>query len=155
MLNRIVIHGRLTRDPELRYTQSHVPVGSFTVAVDRDYSDSSGNRETDFIDCTIWRQGAEILDKYFRKGQLILVEGRMQSRKWTDKDGNKRVSWGIEADRIYFGEPKREDTGSRESDYGKSPARQNSAQATQQQAAQQGQPPQFVDLDESDGTLPF
>lgn len=153
MLNRIVIHGRLTRDPELRYTQSQVPVGSFTVAVDRDFSDSSGNRETDFIDCTIWRQGAEILDKYFRKGQLILVEGRMQSRKWTDKDGNKRVSWGIEADRIYFGEPKREDN--RESDYGRAPARQTSAQAAQQQAAQQGQPQDFVELGDGDGELPF
>lgn len=111
MLNKIFIHGRLTRDPELRQTQSGTPVASFTVAVDRDYSDPSGERQADFIDCVAWRQGAEFVNSYFRKGQLILVEGRLQSRRWEDRDGNKRTSWEILCDRTYFGEPKRDDRG--------------------------------------------
>ena len=113
MLNTITIMGRLTADPELRTTQSGVSVASFTVAVDRDYS-QNGTRETDFISAVAWRQGAEFVTKYFRKGSLIIVTGRLQSRKWQDKDGNKRTSWEVLADHTYFGESKREDDGPRQ-----------------------------------------
>lgn len=108
MLNHITIMGRLTRDPELRSTQSGVTVASFTVAVDRDYADQSGSRETDFIDCVGWRQTGEFVSKYFSKGSMIVVDGRLQSRHWQDRDGNKRTNWEINADRCYFGEAKRD-----------------------------------------------
>lgn len=107
MLNQIVIMGRLARDPELRYTRSDTPVASFTVAVDRDYKAQDGSREADFIDCTAWRQGAEFVQKNFSKGQMIVVTGSLQSRKWEDRDGNKRTAWEILVDHTYFGEPKR------------------------------------------------
>lgn len=108
MLNHIVIMGRLTKDPELRYTQSSTPVASFTVAVDRDFKGQDGSRSTDFIDCVAWRAGAEFVDKYFRKGSMIVVSGSLQSRQWQDLDGNKRTSWEINAEHTYFGEAKRE-----------------------------------------------
>lgn len=108
MLNHIVIMGRLTRDPELRYTQSGVPVASYTVAVDRDFADQSGQKPTDFIDCVAWRQTGEFISRYFQKGSMIVTEGRLQSRKWQDRDGNSRTSWEINADRAYFGESKRD-----------------------------------------------
>lgn len=107
MLNHITIMGRLTRDPELRTTQSGVNVASFTVAVDRDFA-QGGQRETDFIDCVGWRQTGEFVSKYFQKGSMIVVDGRLQSRHWEDRDGNKRVNWEINADRCYFGEAKRD-----------------------------------------------
>jgi len=107
MLNKIVIMGRLTADPELRYTQSNVPVASFTVAVDRDYADRDGNRATDFVSCVAWRQGGEFVSKYFSRGSMIVCEGRLESRQWTDRDGNKRTSWEINCDRTYFGEARR------------------------------------------------
>lgn len=109
MLNKIVIMGRLTRDPELRYTQSQTPVASFTVAVDRDFKNQDGSRSTDFIDCVAWRQGGEFVSRYFRKGSMIVVEGSLQSRQWQDRDGNKRTSWEINVEHAYFGESKRED----------------------------------------------
>lgn len=109
MLNKIVIMGRLTRDPELRYTQSQTPVASFTVAVDRDYKNQDGSRSADFIDCVAWRQGGEFVSRYFRKGSMIVVEGSLQSRQWQDRDGNKRTSWEINVEHAYFGESKRED----------------------------------------------
>ena len=107
MLNHIVIMGRLTRDPELRRTGSGVAVTSFTVAVDRDFS-SKDEKETDFIDCVAWRSTGEFVNKYFSKGSMILVSGRLQIRAWTDKDGNKRRSAEVVADNVYFGESKRE-----------------------------------------------
>ena len=104
MLNRITILGRLTRDPELRRTQSGVAVTTITVAVDRDYKSSeSGEREADFFNVVAWRQTAEFVSKYFSKGRVIGVDGRMQSRKWQDKSGNNRVSWEIQAENVYFG----------------------------------------------------
>jgi len=112
MLNHITIMGRLTRDPELRYTQSQIPVASFTVAVDRDYSGrDGGEKQTDFIDCAAWRQTAEFVSKYFRKGSMAVVSGRLQSRKWQDRDGNNRTSWEVIADSCYFGESKRDNSG--------------------------------------------
>ena len=115
MLNHIVIMGRLTRDPELRYTQSQVPVASFTLAVDRDFGGRDGaERQTDFIDCVAWRQTGEFVSKYFTKGSIAVVSGRLQIRDWTDRDGNKRRSAEVVADNVYFGESKRsrEESGS-------------------------------------------
>ena len=112
MLNHITIMGRLTRDPELRRTGSGVAVASFTVAVDRDFSGrDGGERETDFIDCVAWRQTGEFVSKYFTKGSMIVVSGRLQIRGWTDKDGNKRRTAEVVADNCYFGESKRNDNG--------------------------------------------
>ena len=108
MLNHIVIMGRLTRDPELRRTSSGIAVASFTVAVDRDFGGrDGGERETDFIDCVAWRQTGEFVSKYFTKGSMIVVSGRLQIRNWNDKDGNKRRSAEVVADNVYFGESKR------------------------------------------------
>ena len=108
MLNHIVIMGRLTRDPELRRTGSGVAVASFTVAVDRDFGGrDGGEKETDFIDCVAWRQTGEFVSKYFTKGSMIVVSGRLQIRNWNDKDGNKRRSAEVVADNVYFGESKR------------------------------------------------
>ena len=109
MLNHIVIMGRLTRDPELRRTGSGVAVASFTLAVDRDYqSKDGGERKADFIDCVAWRQTGEFVSKYFTKGRMAVVSGRLQIRSWTDKEGNKRRAAEIVADNVYFGDSKRE-----------------------------------------------
>ena len=108
MLNHITVMGRLTRDPELRYTQTQTPVTSFSVAVDRDYAPKDGGeRQTDFIDCVAWRSTAEFVSKYFQKGSMAVVSGRLQMRDWTDRDGNKRRSAEIVAENVYFGESKR------------------------------------------------
>ena len=114
MLNHIVIMGRLTRDPELRRTGSGIAVASFTVAVDRDFGGrDGGEKETDFIDCVAWRQTGEFVSKYFTKGRMIVVSGRLQIRSWTDKDGNKRRTAEVVADNCYFGDSKRDsDSGS-------------------------------------------
>ncbi len=107
MLNHIVIMGRLTRDPELRRTGNNTPVASFTLAVDRDFAPKDGGeRETDFIDCVAWRATGEFVSKYFTKGSMAVVAGRLQIRNWTDKDGNKRRSAEIVAENVYFGESK-------------------------------------------------
>ena len=108
MLNRIDIMGRLTRDPELRHTQSQTPVASFTLAVDRDFGGrDGGERQTDFIDCVAWRQTAEFVSKYFQKGSMAVVSGRLQIRDWTDRDGGKRRTAEVVVDNIYFGESRR------------------------------------------------
>ena len=114
MLNHITIMGRLTRDPELRRTGSGIAVASFSLAVDRDYSPrDGGERETDFIDCVAWRQTGEFVSKYFTKGRMAVVSGRLQIRNWTDKDGNKRRSAEVVADNVYFGDSRRDgETGS-------------------------------------------
>ena len=112
MLNHITIMGRLTRDPELRRTGSGVAVASFTVAVDRDFGGrDGGEKETDFIDCVAWRQTGEFVSKYFTKGRMIVVSGRLQIRSWTDKDGNKRRTAEVVADNCYFGDSKRDGEG--------------------------------------------
>ena len=113
MLNHITIMGRLTRDPELRRTGSGVAVASFTVAVDRDFGGrDGGEKETDFIDCVAWRQTGEFVSKYFTKGRMIVVSGRLQIRSWTDKDGNKRRTAEVVADNVYFGDSKRDNDNS-------------------------------------------
>lgn len=113
MLNQIVITGRLTRDPELRYTQSQIPVCSFRIACDRDFpkSKDSNEHDTDFIDVVAWRSTAEFVSKYFTKGRMAVVKGRLQMRDWTDKDGNKRISAEIVADSVYFGDSKAKENG--------------------------------------------
>ena len=108
MLNRIIVMGRMTRDPELRRTNSGTAVASFTVAVDRDFKSQSGEKETDFIDVVVWRNTAEFVSKYFSKGRMAVVEGRLQLRDWTDKDGGKRRTAEIVADSVYFGDSKRD-----------------------------------------------
>lgn len=106
-LNHVTIMGRMTRDPEIRRTGSGIAVTSFTVAVDRDFSGKDGGeKETDFIDCVAWRQTGEFVSKYFKKGSMAVVSGRLQIRGWTDKDGNKRKAAEIVADNVYFGESK-------------------------------------------------
>lgn len=107
MLNRIILMGRLTRDPELRRTQSGIAVVSFTLAVARDFKAQDGERETDFLDVVAWRGTAEFVSKYFDKGRIAIVEGRLQVRDWTDNDGNKRRSYEVLADSVYFGDNKR------------------------------------------------
>ena len=109
MLNHIIIMGRLTRDPELRRTGTGTAVASFTVAVDRDFSGKDGaEKETDFVDCVAWRQTGEFVSKYFTKGRMAVVSGRLQIRSWTDKDGNKRRTAEVVADNVYFGDSKRD-----------------------------------------------
>ena len=111
MLNDVVIMGRLTRDPELRRTQSGTSVASFTLAVDRDYKPDGGERECDFFDCVAWRGTGEFVSKYFSKGRMAIVSGRLQTRSWTDKDGGKRKSVEIVADNVYFGDSKKDTNG--------------------------------------------
>lgn len=110
MLNHITIMGRLTKDPELRRTNSGTPVASFTIAVDRDYTPKDGEKETDFVDIVAWRHTAEFVSKFFAKGRMAVVSGRLQIRGWTDNDGNKRRSAEIIADNVYFGDSKKTDS---------------------------------------------
>ena len=109
MLNRITLMGRLTHDPELRKTQSGVSVCSFSIAVDRDYKAQNGEKETDFIDIVTWRATADFVSKFFTKGRMAVVEGRLQNRDWVDKDKNKRRSAEVIADNVYFGDSKPKD----------------------------------------------
>ena len=150
MLNHIVIMGRLTRDPELRRTGSGIAVASFSVAVDRDFGGrDGGEKETDFIDCVAWRQTGEFVSKYFTKGRMIVVSGRLQLRSWTDKDGNKRRTAEVVADNVYFGDSKRDgDSGSA---YGSAPA----ASGFGGYSAPSGNASDFTMLDDDDSQLPF
>lgn len=120
MLNHIVLMGRLTRDPELRRTGSGIPVASFSLAVDRDFGSNreTGEKETDFIDIVAWRSTAEFVSKYFTKGRMAVVSGRLQIRAWQDKDGNKRRSAEVVADNVYFGDSKRDGGFDQSNSYG-------------------------------------
>ena len=112
MLNKIIIMGRLGKDPELRHTQSGTPVASFSLAVDRDFKDKgTGERVTDWIDVVAWRQTGEFVSRYFTKGRMAVVEGRLQMRDWTDREGNKRRSAEVVADNVYFGDSKKDGDG--------------------------------------------
>lgn len=141
MLNRIILMGRLTRDPELRHTQSGTAVASFSLAVDRDFKDKqTGEKTADFIDVVAWRSTAEFVSRYFTKGRMAVVEGRLQMRDWTDKEGNKRRSHEVIADSVYFGDSKRDgDTSNTSGAY--------SAKLTEQDS--------FAELSDDDGELPF
>ena len=109
MLNKTIMMGRLTRDPEIRRTQAGIPVATFSLAVERDFTDrSTGRKAVDFPKVEAWRQTAEIIEKWFAKGQMICVEGRMESREWSDKDGKKKVEWVVAAVRVYFAGEKKD-----------------------------------------------
>ena len=140
-LNHLVIMGRLTRDPELRRTDSGVAVASFTVAVDRDFK-NNGETETDFIDCVAWRQTGEFVSKYFAKGRMAVVSGRLQIRSWTDKDGNKRRVAEVVADNVYFGDSKKEENSQNVANG------YSGGEPSYQQAA-------FTPLEDNDSGLPF
>ena len=137
MLNEIILMGRLTRDPDLRHTQSGTKVASFALAVDRDYKDASGEKETDFIDIVAWRATAEFVSKYFTKGRMAVVKGRLQIRDWTDKDGGKRRSAEVVAESVYFADSKKTDAAP---EYGTTPGTHGA---------------DFAEIGEEDGELPF
>lgn len=141
MLNKIIVMGRLTRNPELRKTTTDTSVASFTLAVDRDRKNQSGEKETDFLDIVAWRGTAEFVSKYFTKGKMAVVEGRLQIRDWTDKDGNKRKAAEIVADNVYFGESKKSEFGGNDLGFGSLPNFDNDNQ--------------FTDLDDDDEGIPF
>mgnify|MGYP003571251970 CR=1 FL=1 len=149
MLNTIILMGRLTRDPELRYTQSQTPVASFSLAVEQDYVPQGQERKTDFINCVAWRGTAEFVSKYFTKGQLAAVRGRLQIRDYTDRDGNKRQVAEVVVDNVYFAEKKRDRA---ESDY------ETAERAGKFEPAGDGVdagPGAFADLYDGDGEVPF
>ena len=147
MLNHIVLMGRLTRDPELRYTQSQIPVASFRLAVDRDFGGrDGGERQTDFIDIVAWRSTAEFVSKYFTKGSMAAVSGRLQIREWTDREGGKRTTAEVVADNVYFGESKRRDGGD-------TSRRRRGSYGGYDNVPQGGSA--FSELDDDDGDLPF
>ncbi|WP_286148485.1 single-stranded DNA-binding protein [Neopoerus faecalis] len=148
MLNKIILMGRLTRDPELRRTGTGTAVTSFSLAVDRDFKSQSGEKETDFIDIVAWRSTAEFVSKYFTKGRMAVVEGRLQIRDWTDKDGGKRRSAEVVADNVYFGDSKRD--GGDSSGYSAAPAYKNAAPSNFNAGGSD-----FAEIGEDDGELPF
>ena len=139
MLNKIFIMGRLTRDPELRRTQNGTAVTSFSLAVDRDFKNADGTKDTDFIDVVAWRATAEFVAKYFTKGRMAVVEGRLQMRDWTDKNGNSRRSYEVQADSVYFADNRRSEGND----------------ATAPQYAAEGSAGGFAEVSEDDGMLPF
>lgn len=163
MLNHIIVMGRLTRDPELRHTQSGTAVASFTVAVDRDFKDkATGERKTDFIDCVAWRSTGEFVAKYFGKGRMAVAEGRLQIRDWKDRDGNNRRSAEVVADNVYFADSKRDSAGGSDS-YGAPPAYGAPAAPAYGggqsygggYGAPAGDSSGFAEIDDQDGDLPF
>lgn len=176
MLNRIIIMGRLTRDPELRRTQTGLPVASFTLAVDRDFKDkTTGEKGVDFIDVVAWRSTAEYVSRYFTKGRMAVAEGRLQMRDWTDKDGNKRRTAEVVAENVYFGDSKRDgDGGSYAGSAGASGGYSNNNYPSNQYASQNSYNApvsgpensgygssssfgndQYSDMSDIDGDLPF
>ena len=147
MLNHIVIMGRLTRDPELRQTQTGTQVASFSLAVDRDFGPrDGGEKQTDFIDVVAWRNTAEFVSKYFAKGRMAVVSGRLQIRDWTDKEGGKRRSAEIVADNVYFGDSKKSDGGG---DYSAPAPSYGGGYSAPVQGSD------FAELGDDDGELPF
>ena len=134
MLNKVFMQGRLVADPELRHTPNGVAVASFRIAVDRDFKDKSGERQADFVNVIAWRATGEFVSKFFSKGRMAIVEGKLQSRNYEDKDGNKRYALEVVADNVYFGDSKRDQEPEKEPEY---------------------QPPQFTEYQDDDGDLPF
>ena len=141
MLNKIIIMGRLVRDPELRRTGSGTAVTSFSLACDRDFKSQSGEKETDFIEAVAWKNTAEFVSKYFSKGRMAVVEGRLQIRDWTDKSGNKRITAEVVADNVYFADSKRSES--------------NDNQKENFNALSGRVSDDFVPASEEDGELPF
>lgn len=165
-LNFIALRGRLTKDPELRRTPSGVAVTSFTIAVDRDYVPQGQDRTTDFIDCVAWRKTGEFVEKYFSKGSMIIVTGRLQQRNFTDKEGNKRRAYEVNANEVDFGEGRRRDGGNGQnggySSYNSnSPAAgsypEQKTDVADQNAAYSAYPtaPNYEEIVDDDAQLPF
>lgn len=155
-LNVMIIQGRLVRDPKLRRTGNGTAVASFTVAVDRDYGTQDGDRKTDFVDCVAWKSTAEFASKYFQKGSLAVVKGRMQSRDWTDKSGGKRRSWEIQVDNLYFGGSKADNQSSQQhqaGSYGGYPETQAAIDRYRQASPED--PASFAILEDEDANFPF
>ena len=150
MLNKIILMGRLVKDPELRRTQSGTAVTSFRIAVDRDFKSQDGSKQADFFDVVAWRNTAEFVSKYFTKGRMAVVEGRLQIRDWTDRDGGKRRSAEVIAENVYFGDSKRDSAG----DYGSAPAYGAPASGYAAPAAPAGGHSDFAEIGEEDGELP-
>ena len=148
MLNHITIMGRLVRDPELRRTGSGIAVTSFTLAVDRDYKSNNGEKETDFIECVAWRNTGEFVGKYFTKGRMAVVSGKLQIRGWTDKDGNKRRTAEVLAENVYFADSNKEASDSHGTSGGFTPP----AYPVPGFAPPAGD---FAPLDDEDAQLPF
>ena len=161
MLNHIVIMGRLARDPELRHTQAGVPVATFRLAVDRDFKDkTTGERATDWIDVVAWRGTGEFVSRYFTKGRMAVVDGRLQMREWTDKEGNKRTTAEVVADNVYFGDSRREgDAGYSAGSYPSSGSSSYGGGYGKPAPSGYSAPPveneQFTNLDEEDSDMPF
>ena len=159
MLNHIDIMGRLTRDPELRHTSSGTAVASFALAVDRDFKSQNGETSVDFIDVVAWRNTAEFVSKYFTKGRMAVVSGRLQIRNWTDKEGNKRRSAEVVADNVYFGDSKRDGTASggyvEYGSYSAPAADSYSAPASGGYTAPAQPTNDFSMLEDNDSDLPF
>ena len=151
MLNKVIIMGRLVKDPELRRTQSGTAVTSFRIAVDRDFKSQDGSKQADFFDVVAWRNTAEFVSKYFTKGRMAVVEGRLQIRDWTDKDGGKRRSAEVVADNVYFGDSKRDSAG----DFGGAPSYGTPMGGGRAAAAPMGGHSDFAEIGEEDGELPF
>ena len=154
MLNHIVLMGRLTRDPEMRTTNSGIPVTSFTIAVDRDYAANGAERETDFVDCVAWRSTAEFVSKYFRKGQMAVASGRLVSRKYQDRNGNNRTVWEVVAESVYFGEARR-DSAQQSQSYSAPPRPNNPTAPSGGVNVPSPSRSAFTELDDDDGDLPF
>lgn len=151
MLNKIFIMGRLTRDPELRRTQNGTAVAGFALAVDRDYKNADGTKETDFIEVVAWRSSAEFVSKYFANGRMAVVEGRLQIRDWQDKDGNKRRNAEVVADNVYFGDSKKEGDSSGGSYGGSSGGYKAAGKSVDVEPDTED----FVEVEDDDGDLPF
>ena len=152
MLNKIIIMGRLVKDPELRRTQSGTAVTTFRIAVDRDFKSQDGSRQADFFDVVAWRSTAEFVSKYFTKGRMAVVEGRLQSRDWTDREGGKRVAIEIVADNIYFGDSKQRESNT---GYQSAPPAYGAPTGGFQPAPMMGGQSDFAEIGEEDGELPF
>ena len=150
MLNKVIMMGRLVKDPELRRTQSGTAVTSFRIAVDRDFKSQDGSKQADFFDVVAWRNTAEFVSKYFTKGRMAVVEGRLQIRDWTDREGGKRRSAEVVADNVYFGDSKRDAA----SDGGYAPAYSAPAGRAPMMAPSDGHS-DFAEIGEEDGELPF
>ena len=155
MLNHVVVMGRLTKDPELRYTQGQVAVCSFSIAVDRDYSSGDGQqKQTDFFDVVAWRHNGEFVSKYFQKGRMIVVSGRLQARRWQDNNGNNRSTVEIVAENCYFGDSKKDqESGNSAPSQGGGYYAQHGQYGAQSVPVQTQQ--QFTEMDDDDDDLPF
>ncbi|NCB63054.1 MAG: single-stranded DNA-binding protein [Clostridia bacterium] len=157
MLNKIFLQGRLVSDPELRHTPSGIAVASFRIAVDRDFKNKeTGEKQADFINIVAWRQTGEFVSKFFTKGRMAVIEGRLQMRDYTDKENNKRTAAEVVADNVYFGDSK--PGGESGGNYGGSYGGGYSAPAPRQNdaySAPVGGGDQFAELDDDDGELPF